>query len=116
MSSTNLLIIILFGACTESLFGLIRMLQLVSLLQLINIIYPVNLNDFFEVVNSLADFDMLQGPLIMSLIFDPLDSGPLSSHFEVQGMDNMIMLNQIGSMQVAIVLILLNHVFWKCIN
>ena len=69
MSSTNLIVIILFGACTESLFGMIRMIQLLALLQLINVIYPVNMIDFFAVVIKLADFDVLQGPLIMSLIF-----------------------------------------------
>ena len=116
MSSTNLIIVILFGACTESLFGMIRMIQLLALLQLINVIYPVNMMDFFGVVMTLADFDVLQGPLIMSMIFDPVDSGPLSAHFEVQGMSDMIMLNQIGSMQVAIFLIILSHAVWKCIN
>lgn len=80
---------------------------------LIGISFAPALLDYYKFCVYLTEFDVLNGPFFIALLFTFIETEPFQDHFDVLGVGDMNFFSNVGSLPVICVLIVINHIFWR---
>lgn len=116
MTKGNLALSIAFGMAAESLFGLIRMLQLFMVVSMVEINYPANLLYFYNIVVTFAEVDMFRGPEQYEKIFDFKNTTRFSRQFESFSWESMNFFMNSGSIPIFFLLVAISLIFYRIMH
>lgn len=115
ISLTNIIVALLIGGTIQQLVGSVKQMQLMIFSALINIKFHPVLLRFYQFCVYLAEFDVLNGPMIIGMVFSFIETEPFEEYFEIFGIGDMNFFNNVGSLPVMFVLIVANWMLWRVV-
>jgi hypothetical protein len=105
-----------FGVELQALWGLVRLLQYISLLAFINVSYPGHVVQFLNSLLVISKFDVLYSEALHRQLFDFAPTDPLNLKFLQFKVDTKTFLLNSGSVIWLLVLVLLAKFGCLCLN
>ena len=100
MTSSNFVFALLLGGSMQSLWSLIRSMQLIILASLLNVLYPPHAQVFFEGAILFASMDVFQSEELYAYMFEFLPTEPLTPKFETFKIGDKTFLNNSGPLLI----------------
>lgn len=111
ISTSNLILGIVFGGVLQTLWGTIREIKTIVLLILIAVPFPAFANTFFVACMQIADIDIFSGKPFYEAHFVFKATEPLSDIFKNAGFGDQNYLLNSGSVTIMVVVIMVYHLF-----
>ena len=96
-NSGNFFLMVILGGSMQSLWGMIRAVQIISNSGLVNINIPINMFIFLKICIIFAQMDIIQGEDIIAKYLKFHETGPVNKAFEFFGIDDKNFINNSGS-------------------
>jgi hypothetical protein len=116
ISSGNFVVALILGGSMQYLWGMIRVMQMITILSLVNMLFPSHAMVFFEAAVLFSNMDVLSGEDLYEQTLVLKETNPLNDKFDFMGMGSMNFVENSGSFLIMFVLIPVAFYFKRAIN
>jgi len=89
VSSGNFVVALILGGSMQYLWGMIRVMQMITILSLVFVMFPSHAMVFFEAAVLFSNMDVLSGEDLYEKTLVLKETNPLNDKFDFMGMGSM---------------------------
>jgi len=89
VSSGNFVVSLILGGSMQYLWGMIRVMQMITILSLVSVMFPSHTMVFFEAAVLFSNMDVLSGEDLYEKTLVLKETEPLNDKFDFMGMGSM---------------------------